>query len=139
MKHRGFWAMMGAVSGFSAVAIGAFGAHAIADPQAKDWIATGAKYHLAHTMTIFVSLSFRNWGATLARHASGFFFAGCVVFGGSLYALALGAPRWVGAITPVGGICFLIGWAILAGAALQLMRQEGQPSDAPPRPKDQPK
>jgi uncharacterized membrane protein YgdD (TMEM256/DUF423 family) len=129
MKHRGFWAMAGAISGFCAVAVGAFGAHAITDPQAKAWIDTGAKYHLAHTMTIFVSLSFRNWGASFARFASGFFFVGCVLFAGSLYAIAAGAPRWFGAITPIGGVCFLIGWTILAIAAGQLMRQEGVPTD----------
>jgi uncharacterized membrane protein YgdD (TMEM256/DUF423 family) len=124
--------MAGAASGFVAVAIGAFAAHAISDPQAKAWIETGAKYHLAHTMTIFVSLSFRNWGATLARHASGLFFFGCVLFAGSLYAMALGGPRWLGAITPIGGILFLLGWAVLIAAALQLMRQEGPPRDGPP-------
>lgn len=124
MKFRGIWAVIGAGSGFAAVCAGAFGAHAISDPVARDWIDTGAKYHLAHTMTIFVSLSFRNWGADVARHAPRFFLAGIVLFAGSLYAMALGAPRWFGAITPLGGVSFLIGWAVLARAGLALMRQE---------------
>lgn len=131
MQHRGFWAGVGALNGFAAVAMGAFAAHAIQDPQARAWIETGAKYHLAHTMTIFVSLSFRNWGATLARWASPAFFVGCILFAGSLYAMALGAPRWMALATPLGGIAFLAGWAILALASLQLMQQEQAPGDRP--------
>ena len=124
MKFRGIWVVIGAASGFAAVCAGAFGAHAIADPVARDWIDTGAKYHLAHTMTIFVSLSLRNWGVDVARLAPRFFLAGIVLFAGSLYAMALGAPRWFGAITPLGGLSFLIGWALLARAGFALMRQE---------------
>lgn len=130
MKHRGGWAMAGAASGFVAVVIGAFGAHALKDPQAKDWVETGAKYHLAHTMTIFVALSFRNWGASLARFAPAFFLAGTIAFAGSLYLMAAGGPRWLGAVTPIGGVLYLCGWATLFLAGRQLLSQEAK--DPPP-------
>lgn len=124
MTKCGPWAFVGGVLGFTGVAFGAFAAHAIADPQAKAWIDTGSRYQLAHTMTIFASLSFLSWGTRKARLAPFFFTLGCVLFCGSLYAMALGAPRWFGAITPFGGVSFLIGWAILAVAGLDLMREE---------------
>ncbi|HEY0435744.1 MAG TPA: DUF423 domain-containing protein, partial [Phenylobacterium sp.] len=56
-------------------------------------------------------------GAPRARFAPAFFLAGVLLFSGSLYAMALGAPRWLGAVTPVGGLGFLAGWAVLAWAA----------------------
>jgi uncharacterized membrane protein YgdD (TMEM256/DUF423 family) len=56
-------------------------------------------------------------GARRARFAPAFFLAGVVLFSGSLYAMALGAPRGLGAVTPIGGLCFLAGWAVLAWAA----------------------
>lgn len=122
MRVIGPTAFFGAVSGFAAVAIGAFGAHAISDPGAKELIETGFRYHALHTMAAFASLSFRNWGAARARFAPPFFFAGIVLFAGSLYALALGAPRFVGMITPIGGLAFLAGWAVLAASGLHLAR-----------------
>jgi uncharacterized membrane protein YgdD (TMEM256/DUF423 family) len=117
----GPWAFVAAIAGFLGVAFGAFAAHAISDPQAKGWIDTGSRYQLAHTMTIFVSISLVNWGARAARFAPAFFTLGIVLFCGSLYAMAFGAPRWFGAITPLGGVSFLAGWGILAFAGLQLM------------------
>ena len=64
-------------------------------------------------------------GAIRARFAPGFFLAGIVVFSGSLYAMAAGGPSILGAITPIGGVLFLIGWAMLAWAGLQIDRREG--------------
>jgi len=116
-------ALLGALSGFLAVAFGAFGAHALQDPHAKELIETGFRYHSLHTMAAFASLSFRNWGAPVARFAAPLFFAGIVLFAGSLYALALGAPSWVGIATPFGGLAFLGGWGILAFAGLGLARR----------------
>lgn len=106
-----------ALSGFACVAIGAFGAHALHDAHAKTLIETGVRYHMFHTMAVFASISIANWGGVRARLAPPFFLCGVLLFCGSLYALALGAPRWAGAITPIGGVCFLIGWLILAWAA----------------------
>lgn len=123
MRVIGPTAFLGAVSGFCAVAIGAFGAHAIQDPHAKDLIETGFRYHALHTMAAFASLSFRNWGAPIARFAPPFFLSGVVLFAGSLYAMALGAPSWFGMITPLGGVSFLIGWGVLAVGGLGLARK----------------
>ncbi|MFZ5720216.1 MAG: DUF423 domain-containing protein [Pseudomonadota bacterium] len=111
------WMTLAAVGGFVAVAIGAFAAHGVHDLRAREWLRTGATYGFMHTMATFACATFINIGAHRARHAPAFFLSGVVVFTGSLYAMALGAPRWLGAITPIGGILFLIGWAVLAWAA----------------------
>jgi uncharacterized membrane protein YgdD (TMEM256/DUF423 family) len=131
MQVTGPTAFFGAISGFLAVAFGAFASHALQDPQAKAWAATGFQYHMMHTMAAFAALSFRNWGATRARFAPPFFFIGIIIFSGSLYALALGAPRSLGLITPIGGISFLIGWAILAWSGWQLFRAARKESKSP--------
>jgi uncharacterized membrane protein YgdD (TMEM256/DUF423 family) len=120
---RGPWAFVAALAGFLGVAFGAFGAHAVSDPQAKAWMDLGARYQLTHTLAIFAAIAMGAWGANAARFAPPFFAAGIVIFCGSLYGLALGAPRWFGAITPIGGLAFLIGWAILAHGGFHLMRK----------------
>lgn len=125
MTSPRLWVALAAAFGFTGVAAGAFGAHAIVDPQAKAWVETAAKYQLAHTMAIFASLSIQNWGGRIARFAPWFFAFGIVVFAASLYAMALGAPRILGAVTPIGGLAFLIGWAILFAAGLSL-KPKGQ-------------
>ena len=119
---RRTWMTLAATSGFLAVAIGAFAAHAVSDPVAKDWLKTGASYQFMHTMATFACATLMNIGAKRARFAPAFFLGGTVLFSGSLYAMALGAPRWFGAITPLGGLCFLTGWAILAWAARDVDR-----------------
>jgi uncharacterized membrane protein YgdD (TMEM256/DUF423 family) len=129
MRVIGRTAFVGAVSGFLAVAIGAFGAHAIRDPHAKELIETGFRYHSLHTMAAFASLSFRNWGAPIARYAPPLFFVGIAFFAGSLYALALGAPSWFGLLTPVGGVAFLCGWGVLAVGGLSLARRPWRTDD----------
>ncbi len=103
-----------AVSLFLAVALGAFGAHSLKDLlRANDTVDVWNKavlYHLAHAVALLV----------LAFHAAtprGIFYlllAGIVIFSGSLYLLAVTNTRWLGAITPLGGLCFLAGWAWLA-------------------------
>ncbi|CAN1544448.1 COG2363 Uncharacterized small membrane protein [Caulobacteraceae bacterium] len=119
---RRTWMTLAATSGFLAVAIGAFAAHAVSDPVAKDWLKTGASYQFMHTMATFACATLMNIGAKRARFAPAFFLGGTILFSGSLYAMALGAPRWFGAITPLGGLCFLTGWAILAWAARDVDR-----------------
>lgn len=120
--NRRTWMTLGAISGFLAVAIGAFAAHGIADPQAKDWLKTGASYQFMHTMATLACATFMNVGARGARHAPAFFLAGIVLFSGSLYAMALGAPCWLGAVTPLGGLLFLAGWAVMAWSARKVDR-----------------
>jgi uncharacterized membrane protein YgdD (TMEM256/DUF423 family) len=111
------WMTLGAVGGFVAVGVGAFAAHGVRDPRAAELLRTGATYGFMHTMATFASATFMQVGARRARFAPGFFLSGVVLFSGSLYALAMGAPRWVGMITPIGGLLFLAGWATLAWAA----------------------
>lgn len=111
------WMTLAALSGFLAVAMGAFAAHGIKDPKAAEWIKTGATYEFMHAMATFACATFMQVGAKRARMAPAFFLSGSVLFSGSLYAMALGAPRWMGAVTPFGGMLFLTGWLILAWSA----------------------
>lgn len=115
---RPVWMFLAAIGGFVAVAVGAFAAHGVSDPQAKDWLRTGSQYGFMHSMATFACATFMQVGGQRARFAPAFFLSGVVIFSGSLYAMALGAPRILGAVTPIGGVLFLIGWAILAWAAL---------------------
>jgi uncharacterized membrane protein YgdD (TMEM256/DUF423 family) len=109
---------LAAVFGFIAVVAGAFGAHGVSDPQAKEWLKTGASYNFMHAMTTFACATFMNIGGRRARFAPAFFLVGIVLFSGSLYAMAMGAPHWLGAVTPFGGLLFLAGWAVLIWAGL---------------------
>ncbi|HET6969780.1 MAG TPA: DUF423 domain-containing protein [Phenylobacterium sp.] len=111
------WMTLAAAGGFVAVAVGAFAAHGVRDPRAQELLRTGATYGFMHTMATLACATFMQVGARRARFAPAFFLSGVVLFSGSLYALAAGAPRWVGAITPFGGLSFLAGWSILAWAA----------------------
>jgi uncharacterized membrane protein YgdD (TMEM256/DUF423 family) len=122
--NRRTWMTLAAISGFLAVAIGAFAAHGIADPQAKAWLTTGASYQFMHTMATLACATFMNVGARGARHAPALFLAGIVLFSGSLYAMALGGPRWLGAVTPLGGLLFLAGWAVMAWSARKVDQLE---------------
>ncbi len=111
------YAFIAALLGLLSIIIGAFGAHGVTDPRAHGLIETGAHYHLAHALAAFAALTFWRWGARTARFAAPL---GTGLFSGSLYALALGAPPWTGAITPLGGLCFIAGWAVLAWSTLSL-------------------
>ena len=120
MQHRSTLLAAGLL-GATGVALGAFGAHGMTDPHAKGLIETATHYQFMHTMAALAALIFwRSWGASRARFAPGLFFAGAAAFSGSLYALALGAPTWVGMVTPLGGLLFMAGWLVLAWAALSL-------------------
>jgi uncharacterized membrane protein YgdD (TMEM256/DUF423 family) len=114
---RRSWLTLAALGGFLSVAFGAFAAHGIADPRAQDLLRTGSLYGFIHSLATFASAALLQMGAPRARFAPAFFLSGVVLFSGSLYAMALGAPRWLGAVTPIGGLCFLVGWAVLAWAA----------------------
>jgi uncharacterized membrane protein YgdD (TMEM256/DUF423 family) len=125
---RRAWMTLAALGGLAAVAVGAFAAHGVSDPAAKELLKTGAQYGFMHTMATFACATFMQIGARRARFAPAFFLPGVVLFSGSLYALAAGAPRWVGAITPLGGLLFLGGWLTLAWAASGIDRQAGTPA-----------
>ncbi len=114
------WTFVGAVSGLLAVGLGAFGAHGlkkVATAEALGWWQTAAHYHLAHAVALVLLgvLAAERAGVDRAGWA---FLVGIVFFSGSLYAMALGAPRWFGAITPIGGLGLMAGWLLLALAAL---------------------
>lgn len=118
------WIVVGAVSGFVAVACGAFGAHGLkarVPEQALAWWNTGAHYHLAHALAL-VAVGLLRLQSGRVDAPGWAFLAGSVIFSGTLYAMALGAPRWLGAVTPIGGVLLLAGWALLAWAARDMHR-----------------
>ncbi|WP_049631469.1 DUF423 domain-containing protein [Cellvibrio sp. pealriver] len=117
-----FFLMIAAISGFFAVVIGAFAAHGlqqVLSPRAIDVVKTGVQYQMYHTLALLlVALWLHHKPATPGLKAAGLaFILGNLLFSGSLYALALGAPGWLGPITPLGGLCFLFGWLSLMFAA----------------------
>lgn len=111
------WLVLAALGGLSSVGFGAFGAHGVADPKLQGWLRTGAEYGLAHCLAVFACAVVWQMGGVRAAMAPPVFLAGVVIFSGSLYAMGLGGPRWLGAVTPVGGLLFMMGWIILAWAA----------------------
>jgi uncharacterized membrane protein YgdD (TMEM256/DUF423 family) len=117
---------LAAASGFVSVAAGAFAAHGLTDPGARELMRTGSTYEFMHAMATLACATFMQVGARRARFPPALFLAGSVLFSGSLYALALGAPRVVGIVTPFGGLFFLAGWATLAWAARGVDPPAGQ-------------
>lgn len=117
MWTRKLWIRLAAISGFVSVAVGAFAAHGVSDAKAAEWLRLGAQYELVHALATLACALVMTLGGAKARFAPAFFLSGSVFFCGSLYAMALGAPRILGAVTPVGGVLFLIGWAVLAWSA----------------------
>jgi uncharacterized membrane protein YgdD (TMEM256/DUF423 family) len=108
------WPLLAAVLGFASVALGAFGAHGLQDPLRQGWMRTAAEYGLVHVLASLMTVPLARAGAPGAPRAALFFLPGVVIFAGTLAAMALGAPRWLGAITPLGGALFLVGWGVLA-------------------------
>jgi uncharacterized membrane protein YgdD (TMEM256/DUF423 family) len=111
--------LIGAVLGFLGVVLGAFGAHALKSRLSPEMLAvfeTGVRYQMYHTFAVLIVAAGigRVGNARLLAMAGWFFSAGILLFSGSLYALALTREGILGAITPVGGLLFLIGWACLA-------------------------
>lgn len=104
--------VLAALSGAVAVAAGAFGAHG-AQGKAAEWLSTGAQYQLAHTVAALVAIQMGTRGVAWA------FVLGSMLFAGTLYLMAFGAPRWLGAITPLGGLMLIGGWVWLAATGLR--------------------
>lgn len=116
---------LAALSGFFAVALGAFAAHGLKarlEPSALAVFQTGVQYQMYHALALLaVALLLKLSGPSHWLIASGWLLvAGTVLFSGSLYALAFDAPRWLGPVTPLGGLCFLLGWLALVIAAVRL-------------------
>ena len=116
--------LIGALAGFIGVALGAFGAHGLRSRLSADMLAvfeTGVRYQMYHALAILiVALAAARLDGWLIRAAGWLFTGGIVLFSGSLYALALSGITVLGAVTPIGGLAFLAGWACLAIAALAL-------------------
>jgi len=110
MNDKKMWIIISAVSGFTAVAIGAFGAHGLREKLSAEMLEvykTGVLYHFIHTIILLI-LSLTNF--IKGRIASIFFLAGIILFSFSLYLYSTSGIRFFAMITPVGGVCFLIGW-----------------------------
>lgn len=109
-----------ALAGFAGVALGAFGAHGLEgrlDAEGKAWWETATLYLLVHAAAaLAVSLAGR---PGLLAWSGWAFVIGAAVFAGTLYAMAIGGPRWLGAVTPLGGVAMLAGWALAAAAAIR--------------------
>lgn len=115
--------------GFSAVALGAFGAHglrsrldALPDGAKRlEWWSTAAHYHLIHALALAVAAWLVQRGAGATAHAAGWcFVAGVALFSGSLYVMTITGQAKLGAVTPIGGLFLLAGWAAIVVAGLRL-------------------
>lgn len=119
---RVFFAL-GSTSALIAVAAGAFGAHGLRTRLAPDLLAvfeTGARYQMYHALALLgCAWAVTRWPGPWPARAGWLFIVGTIVFSGSLYALALSGVRWLGAITPLGGVAFLAGWACLLLGAVR--------------------
>lgn len=115
--------VLASLNGFLAVSLGAFAAHALRErltPELLNTFQTGVQYHMYHALALFgvgmLSLQFPN--NNLVRAAGFLFMLGIILFSGSLYTLSLTGVRWLGAITPLGGVAFLAAWGCLFWFAL---------------------
>lgn len=96
-------ATLAALSAALAIAAGAFGAHGASSPQAAEWLRTGGLYQLIHAVAALAL-------AGSARGSAILLLAGAALFAGTLYIMAMGGPRWLGAVTPIGGAMMIGGW-----------------------------
>ena len=117
---------LASLSGMLAVLFGAFGAHALKrrlDEHALTVFETAVQYHFYHTLALLVVgvMALSQPQAALLKSSGWLFVIGILVFSGSLYLLSLTGMRWLGAITPLGGLAFVAGWACLAAAGWKLL------------------
>jgi len=114
----------GGVAALLAVALGAFGAHALRSRVAPEMLAvwhTGVEYHVFHALGLLAVgiVAIHLPGSTLLRWSGLLMLVGIILFSGSLYLLALSGERWLGAVTPVGGLAFLAAWVLFVAAVLR--------------------
>ena len=110
--------ILAGMNGFLAVSIGAFAAHMLRDrlsPELLNTFQTGVQYHMYHTLALFgIGLLMLNFPASsLLRISAYLMMTGIFLFSGSLYLLSITGIRWLGVITPLGGLCFLAAWALI--------------------------
>jgi uncharacterized membrane protein YgdD (TMEM256/DUF423 family) len=117
MSAQSWWRVAGVV-GAAGVALGAFGAHglrdAVADPHLLEVWDTGSRYHLLHALALCAVAAHPR----SPRWAGGLFLLGILLFSGSLYTMTLTGARWLGAVTPLGGVSLIAGWLALGAAPL---------------------
>ena len=117
------FALAGATLALVGVALGAFGAHALRERLSPEDLAifeTGVRYQMYHALALFaVAWAASRWPGTAVNVAGWMFVVGVFVFSGSLYALVFTGTRWLGAITPLGGVALLLGWGLLAWGIFQ--------------------
>lgn len=123
--HRGLW-WVGSILGLTGVGLGAFGAHALKgriDDGLLSAFETGVRYQLFHAVALLAVAWLAGAASSApARTAGWLLTGGTVLFSGSLYLMAIGAPRWFGAITPFGGVCLMAAWVLVAIAGGRLSR-----------------
>lgn len=116
-----FWFGMGCLVVGLAVAAGAFGAHALKQRLSAELLAvfdTGVRYQMLHGLGLAaLALAMDRWSGVVFQWTGWLWLAGIVLFSGSLYALSLTGIRSLGAVTPLGGLCFLLGWGLLVWEA----------------------
>jgi uncharacterized membrane protein YgdD (TMEM256/DUF423 family) len=115
-----FAALFGAV----AVAFGTFAAHGLSDPKAVDWMHTAGLYAGLHGLAMLGLAALGRTGFRLFRGTRWLFAMGVFLFSGSLALMAFGGPRWLGMVTPFGGLCFMFGWMLVLYAGIR-----NQPAD----------
>jgi uncharacterized membrane protein YgdD (TMEM256/DUF423 family) len=111
----------GSISALIAVAAGAFGAHGLKERISPDLLAVfevGARYQMYHALALLATAwAYAQWHNSLTSRAGWSFILGTILFSGSLYLMSLTGMKWLGAITPLGGLLFLVGWLLLAVGA----------------------
>jgi uncharacterized membrane protein YgdD (TMEM256/DUF423 family) len=114
---------LAACSAMISVVLGAFAAHGLKSKLSETLLntfQTGVQYQMYHSIAlILLAILYRQVPQSLLFYSAGFMFAGIILFSGSLYMLALTQLKWFGPITPIGGVCFIVGWALLIAAALK--------------------
>ncbi|MFT6284619.1 MAG: uncharacterized membrane protein YgdD (TMEM256/DUF423 family) [Arenicella sp.] len=112
-----------AFSAMMSVMLGAFAAHGLKSKLSENLLntfQTGVQYQMYHSLAlILLVILYRQIPQSLLLYSAGFMLAGIILFSGSLYMLALTQMKWFGPITPIGGVCFIVGWALLIASALK--------------------
>ena len=115
---------IGSILAFFAVAFGAFGAHSLKPKLSNEMFAvyeTAANYHMIHALALIIVGVIFHWinNSSMIQWSGLFLLLGIIFFSGSLYLLSVTGLKWLGPITPIGGLCFLIGWLLLAIAVIR--------------------
>ena len=124
--HRRFLILAGLL-GFLGVLLGAFGAHGLKsriEPAMLETFEVGVRYHLVHAVALLVvALMSQQQSCSCIKVAGWSFTVGIVIFSGTLYVLAVTGMKWLGAITPIGGVAFMVGWIALLVAGVRVKKE----------------